>query len=539
MPAFAGMTETPSVNHAPMRGHTHVSGGASRKNPFCNSLFGRPGESMYSCCMAIDPRQHRAFLRHVARRAMIAYDLDPDYPKAALAELDAFERRVPDHGAGRDLRSLPWASIDNDDSRDLDQLTVARPEPDGAVSILVAVADVDGLVSKGSPLDDHARHNTTSVYTAAENFPMLPERLSTDLTSLNADADRAALVIEMTVAPDGTVKSEAIYEALVRNQAKLAYNAVAAWLDGQGSVPEAMARVPGLDEQIRIQDRTAQQLGARRHEQGALDLDTGESRAVFDGEAIRDLEPDRKNRARDLIENFMVFANGATARFLESRRVPSIRRVVRTPKRWDRIVAVAAALGTRLPDEPDARALQQFLNASRAADPVRFPDLSLTVIKLMGSGEYAVERPGEDGPGHFGLAVHDYAHSTAPNRRYPDLITQRLVKASLAGQPMPYTVDELDALAAHCTAKEDDAAKVARLVHKAAAALLLAGRVGDEFDGVVTGASEKGTWVRIFKPPVEGRVVEGFAGVDVGDRVRVRLIRTDPERGYIDFARTA
>jgi exoribonuclease-2 len=470
---------------------------------------------------------------------MVEYDLDPDFPKNALAELDALEPRAPALSARRDLRSLAWASIDNDDSRDLDQLTVARPEPDGAVSILVAVADVDALVSKGSTLDGHARHNTTSVYTAAQNFPMLPERLSTDLTSLNADADRAAIVIEMTVAPDGTVRDEAVYEADVRNRAKLAYNAVAAWLEGQGPIPDAMARVPGLDEQIRIQDRVAQQLGARRHDQGALDLDIVESRAVFAGEAIRDLELDRKNRARDLIENFMVFANGATARFLEARRVASIRRVVRSPKRWDRIVAIAQALGTTLPPEPDSRALQQFLSVRRAADPLRFPDLSLTVVKLMGSGEYAVERPGEDSPGHFGLAVRDYAHSTAPNRRFPDLITQRLLKATLAGRAAPYSAEELDALAAHCTAKEDDAGKVARLVHKAAAALLLAGRDGEEFDGVVTGASPKGTWVRIFRPPVEGRLVQGFAGADVGDRVRVRLLATNPERGYIDFARTA
>jgi exoribonuclease-2 len=301
-------------------------------------------------------------------------------------------------------------------------------------------------------------------------------------------------------------------------------------------MPDAAARVPGLDAQIRVQDRVAQQLSANRHEQGALGLDTVESHAVFDGDVIRDFEAERQNRAKDLIENFMIFANGATARFLEARGVPSIRRVVRSPKRWDRIVAIAHALGADLPAEPDARALQQFLAARRAADPLRFPDLSLTVIKLMGSGEYTVERPGEDGPGHFGLATRDYTHSTAPNRRYPDLITQRLVKAALARLPPPYSADELDALAAHCTAKEDDAGKVARMVHKAAAALLLAGRSGEVFDGVVTGAAAKGTWVRIFRPPVEGRLVEGSQGVDVGDRIRVRLVSTDPERGFIDFA---
>ena len=489
--------------------------------------------------MGPEPKRHREFLRRVARRAMLAYDLDPDFPQPALAELDRPARRETLEGPRRDLRDLPWASIDNDDSRDLDQLTVARPEPDGAVTILVAVADVDALVPKGSALDEHARHNTTSVYTAAETFPMLPERLSTDLTSLNANEDRSVLVIELTVSPDGTVRHEALSAALVRNHAKLAYRSVAAWLDGEGPMPDAMARVEGLDEQVRIQDRVAQQLGATRHEQGALDLETVEARAVFDGEAIRDLEADRRNRAKELIENFMVFANGATARFLESQGVASIRRVVRVPKRWDRIVAVAAELGTRLPAEPDSRALRQFLGVRRAADPLRFPDLSLTVIKLMGSGEYAVERPGEDGPGHFGLAVHDYTHSTAPNRRYPDLITQRLVKAALAGRPSPYSADELGSLAEHCTAKEDDAGKVARLVHKAAAALLLEGRIGDTFDGVVTGASAKGTWVRIFQPPVEGRLAEGFAGFDVGDRVRVRLVATNPEKGFIDFAKSS
>jgi exoribonuclease R len=301
-------------------------------------------------------------------------------------------------------------------------------------------------------------------------------------------------------------------------------------------MPDAMARVPGLDEQIRLQDRVACLIGTMRHEQGALDLDTAESHAVFDGDVIRDFQVERHNRAQSLIENFMIFANGVTARFLESRGVPSIRRVVRSPKRWDRIVSVAAGLGGHLPAEPDARALQQFLAARRSADPLRFPDLSLTIVKLIGSGEYDIERPGEDGPGHFGLATRDYTHSTAPNRRYPDLITQRLVKAALAGLPAPYSADELRELAAHCTVKEDDASKVARMVHKSAAALLLATRVGDAFEGVITGASPKGTWVRILRPAVEGRVVGGAEGIDVGDRIRVRLIATDPEKGYIDFA---
>ena len=468
---------------------------------------------------------------------MIEHDLDPDFPQAALAELANLDDRLPADTHRRDLRDLLWVSIDNDDSLDLDQLSVAQPQANGTVTILVAVADVDALVRRQTALDGHASHNTTSVYTAAQNFPMLPDRLSTGLTSLNAGEDRSAIVIEMTVAPDGTLRSEDVYAGLVQNHAKLAYNAVAAWLDGSGPIPPAVARVPGMEEQIRIQDRVAQQLGTTRHEQGALDLEAIESQAVFDGDTLRDLAPERKNRARELIENFMVFANGVTARFLDARHVPSIRRVVRSPKRWDRIVDVAQGLGTTLPDAPDPKALQRFLTARRAADPIHFPDLSLTVIKLIGSGEYAVERPGENAPGHFGLAVHDYMHSTAPNRRFPDLMTQRLIKATLAAAATPYPVEELEILATRCTAKEDDANKVTRMVHKAAAALLLAGRVGAEFDGVVTGASEKGTWVRIFAPPVEGRLIKGFESVDVGDRIRVRLIATNPERGYIDFAR--
>jgi ribonuclease R len=486
--------------------------------------------------MSLDPTRHRAFLRQVARRAMFEYGLEPDFSAAALAEIRGLGSLTSLHERRRDLRALLWASIDNDDSRDLDQLTVARPAADGVIDILVAVADVDELVPKGCALDEHAGRNTTSVYTEAENFPMLPELLSTDMTSLNPGQDRAALVIEMGVAPDGTIRGEAVYGALVRNQAQLAYNAVAAWLDGEGPMPVAMARVPGLDGQIRMQDRVACLLGATRHEQGALDLDTAESHAVFDGDVIRDFEVEHRNRAHGLIENFMIFANGATARFLESRGVPSIRRIVRSPKRWDRIVSVAAALGGHLPAEPDARALQQFLDARRSADPLRFPDLSLAIVKLIGSGEYDVERPGEDGPGHFGLATRDYTHSTAPNRRYPDLITQRLVKATLAGRPAPYSVDELHELAVHCTVKEDDASKVARMVHKSAAALLLATHKGERFEGVVTGASAKGTWVRILGPAVEGRVVEGAEGIDVGDRIRVRLVATDPEKGFIDFA---
>ena len=334
----------------------------------------------------------------------------------------------------RDLTDLLWASIDNDDSRDLDQLTVAEALPGDKVKIRVAVADVDALVKNGSAIDEHARHNTTSVYTAAKIFPMLPEKLSTDLTSLNFDEERLAVVVEMVIGADGSLQGSDIYRARVRNHAKLAYNSVAAWLEGNGAVPEGIAAVNGLAENLRVQDRIAQSLKNLRHVHGALSLETIEAKPIFDGDQIRDLEVEEKNRAKEIIEDFMIAANGVTARYLAARKFPSIRRVVRTPKRWDRIVELAQEHGFRLPADPDSEALDEFLVKEKAADPLRFPDLSLAVIKLLGAGEYVAELPGDTAPGHFGLAVKDYAHSTAPNRRYTDLITQRLLKAAIAGQ---------------------------------------------------------------------------------------------------------
>lgn len=479
-------------------------------------------------------------LRHIAQEVMRTRGLLPDFSPAVLAETATIApASMPADAGTRDLRDLPWASIDNDDSRDLDQLTVAQPASDGAVKVLVAVADVDALVKKGSAVDGHAAVNTTSVYTAAEIFPMLPERLSTDLTSLAEGEDRRALVIEITVGDDGTLAASDLYRATVRNRAKLAYNGVAAWLEGAASAPPKVAAMRGLDEQLRVQDRVAQALRRLRHARGALQLETPEARAVFDDGALSDLKPETKNRAKELIEDFMIAANGVTARFLAAKGLPSLRRVLRTPKRWDRIVALAARSGERLPDAPDAAALDRFLTRRRAADPLTFPDLSLAVVKLLGSGEYAVDVPGQPSPGHFGLAVKDYEHSTAPNRRFPDLVTQRLLKAALDGQPPPYGSDELATLARHCTEQEDNATKVERQVAKSAAALLLASRVGAQFDGVVTGASDKGTWVRISAPAAEGRLVRGFEGVDVGDRLRVQLVHTDVARGFIDFARAA
>jgi len=464
--------------------------------------------------------------------------LTPDFPKAALEQLSAIEGPAPAKASGlRDLRALLWASIDNDDSRDLDQLSVAETLPNGETRVLVAIADVDAVVRKGTPLDDRAAYNTTSVYTAGGVFPMLPERLSTDLTSLNQDEDRVAVVIEFVVDGSGEAHDADVYRAVVRNKAKLAYDSVDAWRDGRGPMPEAMAKVPGIDAQIRLQETAAQRLRARRYEEGALDLETIEARAVFDGETIKDLTVDAQNQPRQLIEDFMIAANGVTARFLEAKGYPSLRRVVRSPERWLRIVSVAAEFGFTLPPEPDARALEAFLRERRRADPERFPDLSLVIVKLMGAGEYVLEVPGQPPIGHFGLAVRDYTHSTAPNRRYPDVITQRILKAALDGRPNPYANGELASLARHCTDQEDAANKVERLLRKAAAALLLQNRIGEAFDGVVTGASDKGTWVRIFKPPVEGKVVRGEEGLEVGDKVRVKLLSTDVEHGFIDFAR--
>ena len=477
-------------------------------------------------------------LRSIAHQAMIDRGLLPDFSTAALAEVNALSQAARESGAAiRDRRALLWASIDNDDSRDLDQLSVADAAADGSVRILVAVADVDSLVKIGSALDEHASTNTTSVYTAAQIFPMLPEKLSTDLTSLGQDQDRLSIVVEMTISSAGAVTQSDIYRALVRNRAKLAYRSVAAWLRGQAPAPGPLAAVSGLDAQLRLQDRVAQALKTARHGRGALSLETIEPRAVIRDGVLTDLQTEDKNRAEELIEEFMIAANGVVARYFEQQRVPSLRRVLRTPERWERIVALAAKLGGRLPTTPDALALNTFLAQQQAANPLTFPDLSLSVIKLLGSGEYVLELSGEPIEGHFGLAVRDYTHSTAPNRRFPDLIAQRLLKAALSGAASAYSQNQLRDLAAHCTVQEGNAAKVERQVSKSAAAQLLASHIGQRFDAIVTGASDKGTWVRTLQPATEGRVVQGFAGLDVGDRVNVQLVRTDTARGFIDFAR--
>jgi VacB/RNase II family 3'-5' exoribonuclease len=479
-------------------------------------------------------RPPRVVLQEIAHRVMIERGLAPDFSRAVQLELETLRGAAPVAGV-RDLRHLLWCSIDNDDSRDLDQLSVAESLGEGGVRIYVAIADVTALVRHNSAIDQHARQNTTSVYTAAAIFPMLPERLSTDLTSLALGTDRRAVVVQMEFNAEAVLQRSEVFEAAVHNYAKLAYNSVAAWLDGTGPIPPAIAAVSGLADNLRLQDRVTQALRAIRHEHGALSLETIQARPVFEGAALKELAPERSNRAKQLIEDLMIAANGVTAKFLGARRFPSVRRIVRTPKNWDRIVELAGEHGTRLPNNPDARALEEFLVAAQEKDPLHFPDLSLSIVKLIGAGEYVVEFPGGTAPGHFGLAVKDYAHSTAPNRRYPDVITQRLVKAALGGQKPPYPDEELIALAEHCTEQEDEAKKVERQVGKSAAAILLSPHVGRQFEALVTGAADKGTWVRLLHPPVEGKLVGGFGGLRVGQRLQVKLVHVDVERGYIDF----
>ena len=485
------------------------------------------------------PAAQGSLLLNVARAAMTNNGLLPDFGDAALKQMASITGPARDSSPDiRDLRRLLWASIDNDNSRDLDQLSVADSSSSGATRILVAIADVDAVIKPGSPIDDHARVNTTSVYTPAAIFSMLPEKLSTDLTSLGENQERLALIADMTINAEGAVLQSELYRAWVVNRAKLAYNAVGAWLAGTAPAPAGIAAVTGMDQQLRTQDKVAQLLRAVRRAHGALDLETIEAQPVFSAGVLSDLVPDEPNRAKQLIEEFMVAANGVTAKFLAAKGFSALRRVLREPKRWDRIVELAAGLGEKLPSEASAPALNAFLAKRRQNAPDLYPDLSLSVIKLLGSGEYVLDKPGQPIPGHFGLAVLDYTHSTAPNRRFPDLITQRLLKAALTGRASPYSDAQLQDLAAHCTLQEHNAAKVERAVNKSAAASLLAARIGAKFDAIVTGASDKGTWVRISSPATEGKVVKGFEGLDVGDRARVTLLHTDVAHGFIDFART-
>jgi exoribonuclease-2 len=484
-------------------------------------------------------RQHqRSDLVRIATHVMAERGLEPEFSRRVEQQLAAITGPGRDDGPDvHDLTHLLWCSIDNDDSLDLDQLTVCEPLPSGAIRLWVAIADVDALVKKDTPIDAHALLNTTSVYTSARIFPMLPERLCTDLTSLNPAQDRLALVTEMVFNADASLAGSTVYRARVHNRAKLAYDAVSAWIDGEADLPDAAAAVPGMEDQLRTQDALAQQLRARRHALGSLDLETFQPRALFEGEQVVDIRQQVQNRARQLIEEVMIATNGCTARYLAAQGGASLRRVVRSPERWLRIVGVAKDYGEVLPDEPDGKALEAFLARQHRLDPLRFPDLSLVIVKLMGRGEYVVEVPGGAPIGHFGLAVRDYTHSTAPNRRFPDLITLRLLKAALADEPQPYSNAELGELAQHCTRQEDAAQKVERQLRKSEAALLLESRVGERFDALVTGAGPEGTWVRILTPPAEGKLVGGHGGLRVGDALRVKLVSTHVEHGFIDFVR--
>jgi VacB/RNase II family 3'-5' exoribonuclease len=479
-------------------------------------------------------------LQAAAQRVMLENGFELDVPAGASQQLADLERHPPPVTPGgdvRDLRGLLWSSIDNDTSRDLDQIEVAERLPDGTTRVMVAIADVDAFVPKGSPIDQGAARQTTTVYTGVRIFPMLPEALSTGATSLLEAADKLAVVIEIVVGTSGHVQSSTVYRAVVRNTAQLTYNGVGRWLEGSAPAPPKVAASPDLQAQLRLQDAAAQALRNERYRHGALNIETIETRPVMLNDQIVGVEKEEKNRATELIEDFMIGSNEVVARLLDARKVSSIRRVVKTPKRWDRIVTLARQLGGDLPASPDSKALNDFLIARKATDPDHFADLSLAVIKLMGPGEYVLERPGDPEQGHFGLAVEDYTHSTAPNRRFADLVTQRLVKAVLANQPAPYTDDELGRVARDCTTNGDAARKVERAMSKRIAAVAMSGRIGETFDAIVTGVTPQGTFVRVINPHVEGLLAHGQQGADVGDKLRVKLIRTDVEHGFIDFAR--
>jgi exoribonuclease-2 len=459
----------------------------------------------------------------------------PDFPGDVLAELNALVTVTAPNAA--DLRHLLWSSIDNDTSRDLDQIEVAEQLDDGRIRVLVGIADVDSYVCQGSALDAHAKAETTTVYAQVRTFPMLPEKLSTGLTSLLENEDRAAVITEYIVGSNGEVSGVRCYPATVSNKAQLTYNAVGPWLDGTGAAPQKVSASSGLAAQLRLQNTAAQRLLDARHRLGALSFERTETTPVIENGQVTGLLAATKNAAGMLIENLMVAANEAIARTFAQQGISSIRRVVSKPVRWDRIVELAHRAGSALPAQPDVKALNEFLLTRKKADPEHYADLSLSVIKLLGPGEYKLQRPGEDGGGHFSLAAHDYTHSTAPNRRFADLVTQRILKAMCSGSPAPYTDDELNTIAAHCTEREDAARKVERTMQKRIAAVAMAGKVGQTFLAIATGVSEKGTFVRVLDPPMEGRLMQGTDGVDVGDKLEVRLTRTDPARGFIDFAK--
>jgi exoribonuclease-2 len=477
-------------------------------------------------------------LQAMARQVMLAQGFEPDFPpetRQQLAEISAHPPQLTPSDKVRDLRGLFWSSIDNDTSKDLDQIEVAERLPNGDVKVMVGIADVDAFVGQNTPIDQHAAKETTTVYTGIINFAMLPEELSTGASSLLPDVDRPAVVTEFVISASGSLDSSAVYRAIVRNEAQLTYGAVGAWLEGAAAAPPKVAASAELQAQLKLQDEVAQELRKLRYQHGALNIDTNEVHPLLLNQQVVDVVKQEKNRATELIEDFMIAANGVVARLLE--KVSSLRRIVKTPAHWDGIVRLAAAQGEQLPAQADSKALNDFLVKRKATDPDHFADLSLAVIKLIGPGEYVLERPGDPEQGHFGLAVQDYTHSTAPNRRFADVTTQRLIKALLEGKPGPYSDDELAAIAANCTQKEDAARKVEREMSKRLAAVAMSHRVGETFDAIVTGVTPKGTFVRVLQPHIEGLLAQGAQGVHVGDRVRAKLTRTDVQRGYIDFVR--
>jgi VacB/RNase II family 3'-5' exoribonuclease len=484
-----------------------------------------------------DPNPSDLDLQATAKEIMQRYGFEPDFPapvSAQLANLGEQPKISPSHDV-RDMRNLLWSSIDNDTSRDLDQIEVVERVSNGDVKIMVGIADVDAFVAKLTPIDQHAACETTTVYTGIRNFPMLPEQISTGVTSLLENQDRLGIVIEFVVDTAGNLQSSDVYRALVRNKAQLQYNSVGAWLEATAAPPPKVAASTELQDQLKLQSEVAQKLKSQRFENGALNLQTDELHPLVLNDKVVDVVKQQKNHATELIEDFMVAANGIVARLLEN--VSSLRRIVRAPKRWDRIVQLAATKGETLPAQPDSKALNDFLLRRKAADPDQFAGLSLAVIKLIGPGEYVLERAGDAPPGHFGLAVQDYTHSTAPNRRFADIVTQRLIKAMLAGQTNPYSDNELTAIAANCTQKEDAARKVEREMSKRLAAVAMLHRIGEVFDAIVTGATDHGTFVRVLQPHVEGLLAQGAHGLDVGDKLKAKLIRADVRSGYIDFAR--
>ncbi len=466
--------------------------------------------------------------------------LATDFPAEVLREAEAVSKTGGEKDSDdsvRDMREVLWSSIDNLESRDLDQVEYVERLPDGRLRLLVGIADVDSFVPRGSAIDRHAFVNTVSVYTPAIIFPMLPEQLSTDKTSLLEGQDRLAVVIELIINGGGVVSSKDVYRATVRNHAKLTYAEVGAWLEGHTSVPVAVANIAGLEEQIRLQLEATERLHALRKENGALELETVTARPVISDEEVVGLDIKHHNRAHSIIESIMIAANTSIAEFLQERGVPSLRRVVRTPEQWPRIVKLAASFGMTLQATPDSRALSDLLTRRKAADPEHYAEVSLSVLKMLGGGDYRVETPEFEQQGHFGLAVHDYTHSTAPNRRYPDLITQRCLKAAIAGAAPAYTAEALEEIADRCNRMESAARKVERMTEKSAVAVLLSKHQGETFAGIVTGVKERGTFVRLISPPAEGRIIKGEEELSVGEKVQVRLISVEPERGFIDFAR--